>query len=92
MQVNNPQLGENACWCDKHDEVDDNSDEMVEGHKRFSDVEKEEVDLLEEAWIEEISLRLRGRLDKEILSYWKGGHILVLIEEWISEDILLHAK
>ena len=47
----------------------DNSDEKDGSHKIFSDVEKEEADLLEKARIEEISLRLRGRLDKEMLPY-----------------------
>ena len=42
-------------WCDKHDEDNDNSNEMVGSHKRLSDVEKEEVDLPKVAWIEEIS-------------------------------------
>ena len=37
MQVHNLQYGEDGRWCDKHDGDDDNSDEMVGSHERFSD-------------------------------------------------------
>ena len=48
MQVHNLQIGEDA-RCDRHDGNDNNFDEMVGSHERFSDVKKEEVDLPEEA-------------------------------------------
>ena len=48
MPVYNLQIGEDAL-CDKHDEDDNNSDEMVRIHEIFSHVEKEEVDILKEA-------------------------------------------
>ena len=43
MQIHNLQLGEDVHWCDKHDEDDDNSDEMVGIHKIFFDVEKKKL-------------------------------------------------
>lgn len=50
----------------------------LEAMQIFSSVEKKEVDLLEEAWIEEISLRLRESLDKEALPGWEGVTYMVL--------------
>ena len=46
--------------------------------KIFSYVEKEEVDLPEEAWIEDISIRLRVSLDKKVLPSWEGVSNMVI--------------
>ena len=43
MQVHNLQYGDDARWCNKHDEDDDNSDEMVGNHEIFSDDEKKKL-------------------------------------------------
>ena len=68
--------------CDKHDEDDDKSDEMVGSHERFSDDENKKLISLRKPWIKEISLRLRGSLDKEMLLGWEGGHSLV----WLKNE------
>lgn len=78
MLVHNIQLGVDVHWCDKHDRDDNKSNEIVGIHERFSNVEKEEVDLPEEEWIEETSLRLRGSPDKEALPAWEGVIDMVL--------------
>jgi len=55
-------------WCDEHDISDYGDYDKKDGsHEIFSNVEKKKL-------IEEISLSLRGSLDKENLPRWEGEH------------------